>query len=814
MTCPSVGGQKAATDAGAPPRWNVQLAPSPGHTGRILVTPDWQLHEGPGKCGAGVRQHLHKLDPVTGRLDESGVPLTEANLDKMLQPEAPKRWPGQEESGDPDRTRLRELFQKVRESLAGDDPFSQDARNVWNDFARAVEKELDRLEKECREKPDSGACERLRRALAAYLDILRKRLDILVKLFKAKCQPPEKGKKAWCEDLAREIEEMTQKIREIERRLRKAPLDKKAVAELAKLWARPIDAGVERDLIAERWGAVAKALAGKEEAALSPIARMVLGHAHLATNRNNESLVLFWSSMSYRAHCQAWHAWTGELLRRHPDSAMASYLQGDALARLGRHEQAARAFDAALARDPKLHLARHARGVLRCAQGDLEAALVDLVTATKGAPQLSEAHASLGALWVRWRAPEGAKRAYDDALKLVPDFALALNGRGCACYGMGRWNSARTDLQDASRLSAQSPSEALATVNLIALEEAEAQARIALAAAGAPVGAFVTRFDNRTREAYLELTTQINANPTRVGEACQQAIAKHGIQGIIAMQTYKQEGRERLTGLANQLTTDSSTLAVATGQFGRAEQLRDNFGAWETGARVVRTAAVGGQVFAKNPSLAEATAIVGAGALLVETADGIQARYYGRRAEALARELQPIQASMAKSQSTFDTELGKVRTVDRFLGSGVPEMRLGREATGILQVPKTTGAEGLQVNSAFTCLTSTLRGVGETDAKVHVVCDKQMEQKLLSSCSRFDVNCSKVQFHRDLNTAPFSSNDKVINIPGEQRSQIGGITTDERGAFVDKGHWAVSAIFGLVYPEAKPAARTVDPRGS
>lgn len=56
-------------DDGIP--WNLTIPPSQdgAHTGRILLAPDSQVHEGPGETGLlQAAYHLHYRDPESGML--------------------------------------------------------------------------------------------------------------------------------------------------------------------------------------------------------------------------------------------------------------------------------------------------------------------------------------------------------------------------------------------------------------------------------------------------------------------------------------------------------------------------------------------------------------------------------------------------------------------------------------------------------------------------------------------------------------------------------------------------------------------------
>lgn len=267
-------------------RWNLDVQPSPGHTGNILIRPDGQLHEGPGSTGDKyAAYHFHRLDPGTGRLNARGEPVSKEGLDDLGKPAVPKQWPHKSGQDEAKRHEFERLFQEVSACLDGNDAFSQECQNTWNDFVRVVEREIEQLKDQCGEDPDSSACKQLRRVLATYLRMLERRLKKLTDLYNEKCKNPEGALKAWCEELAREIEELGGKICEIGEELQGLAMSENVLGRLVQEWAEPIDEAVEQALLSERWSEVAAKLTRKEETLLSPIARLIVGHAYLATKK-------------------------------------------------------------------------------------------------------------------------------------------------------------------------------------------------------------------------------------------------------------------------------------------------------------------------------------------------------------------------------------------------------------------------------------------------------------------------------------------------------------------------------------------------
>ena len=79
------------------------------------------------------------------------------------------------------------------------------------------------------------------------------------------------------------------------------------------------------------WSAVIAQLSSGDKAQLAGSARLLLAHAELMSNHNNEAAFLF---MSATANDNAeWSQWTQRLEERAGDVPMAGYFRGDALAR-------------------------------------------------------------------------------------------------------------------------------------------------------------------------------------------------------------------------------------------------------------------------------------------------------------------------------------------------------------------------------------------------------------------------------------------------------------------------------------------------
>jgi len=192
---------------------------------------------------------------------------------------------------------------------------------------------------------------------------------------------------------------------------------------------------VEKAVLAEDWAGIAKDLlaAVNEDAGHSPVLRLVKAHACLALNRNNESLVLFLSLQKgdQLAPCEQW---ARSLAKGNPNAAVAYYFLGDVQARSKRWKAAVDDYSKGLALRAGHPLLLNARGAALARDDQLRAARADFAAAARDKRMpLADARCNIGMLAIQRKGgAEGALRAFEEALKLSPDFALALYGRGCA----------------------------------------------------------------------------------------------------------------------------------------------------------------------------------------------------------------------------------------------------------------------------------------------------------------------------------------------------------------------------------------------
>jgi tetratricopeptide (TPR) repeat protein len=210
-----------------------------------------------------------------------------------------------------------------------------------------------------------------------------------------------------------------------------------------------LDQKVEKAVLEEDWTKVTDILGPDDSLKAPAVARLIKGHACLALNRNNESLCLFLSVTS-ESDLKKWKSWTQKFVKQNPQSAIAYYFEGDAFARLEQWDSALVTLDKGLQLDSTHALILNARGVIQAAKGELDTAYAYLAKAIVADSSLADAYASFGALWIqRKTGAKGALEAFDQALKISPDFVSALYGRGCVKSILRKWTESKEDLENA-----------------------------------------------------------------------------------------------------------------------------------------------------------------------------------------------------------------------------------------------------------------------------------------------------------------------------------------------------------------------------
>jgi len=222
-------------------------------------------------------------------------------------------------------------------------------------------------------------------------------------------------------------------------------------------WTSPgetVSPAVEQALLAEDWRQVADLLAGVTPKTPSPVLRLLKGHACLAVNRNNESLCLF-LSIAADDERQQWLQWADAFAQKNSQKPAAHYFRGDARARCGNLTDAQTSFTQGLQINPDHPLLLNGRGVVLALNKKWTEAKSDL-TKAGGNPKmpLADVYVNLGGMFIhRKDGAKGAVRAFDQALKISPEYCLALLGRGCVELVLNQMSEAEKDLKKAQELA-------------------------------------------------------------------------------------------------------------------------------------------------------------------------------------------------------------------------------------------------------------------------------------------------------------------------------------------------------------------------
>lgn len=178
-----------------------------------------------------------------------------------------------------------------------------------------------------------------------------------------------------------------------------------------------------------RWEQVLELIPDDTTVTDDPRVRLLAGHASYALGNANSAALLFFN-VTDSVGLVAWHMWTDSLRVAHPGSAVAHYLYGDALARLGQFDEALHSLAKALEHHPTFCSAYNARGAIYSIQGSIDSAYTDFVMARELRPTFADTYANLGVLELQRGLP-GAETSFNEALALDSTHALAYNGQAC-----------------------------------------------------------------------------------------------------------------------------------------------------------------------------------------------------------------------------------------------------------------------------------------------------------------------------------------------------------------------------------------------
>lgn len=159
-----------------------------------------------------------------------------------------------------------------------------------------------------------------------------------------------------------------------------------------------------------------------------------------------------------------------------PHYPLAHRLRAEALFHLRRFAEVVQAFDRYIEIGKPLESVYRGRGLALAELGRYPGAIEDYTKAIEIKPT-ARVFALRGWAHLVCEAPRLAKRDFDLALDLEPDFAEGYAGRGFLSARQGRWREAIADANDALRLGSRAPRELLNAARILAQCDAAAQTR-------------------------------------------------------------------------------------------------------------------------------------------------------------------------------------------------------------------------------------------------------------------------------------------------------------------------------------------------
>lgn len=209
---------------------------------------------------------------------------------------------------------------------------------------------------------------------------------------------------------------------------------------------------LETAILAEDWARVSSLLSYVDQSYPSAIYRLIKAHANIAVNNNNVALCIFFNASE--DDLVKWDNWTKRFEQKYPGRAIVYYLRGDALARIERYDDALDKLEKALKLNPEHVLSLNARGIVFAAKGDVELARKDFDKAIeimeKSNGKLADVYANRATWFIQKKeGAEGAIKRFDKAIRINPEFALALFGRGLMKLILNQNDEASNDLETA-----------------------------------------------------------------------------------------------------------------------------------------------------------------------------------------------------------------------------------------------------------------------------------------------------------------------------------------------------------------------------
>jgi tetratricopeptide (TPR) repeat protein len=233
-----------------------------------------------------------------------------------------------------------------------------------------------------------------------------------------------------------------------------------AIVLIAVLFVQPLLAavphelaqdGLGQEILRADWPAILReARMGQQANPDHPVARWLVGYASLAREEYRGAMESF-MSLGPPEDVRVLSSWVTSLTARTPRNPIVKMLEGDALARSGRFEEALVALTEAVRLDPHSPLIRAVRGAIAVLAGKPDAAKADFQRAVELDPAFADAHSGLGLAHIAKGEFGPAIESLTTAIEQAPDLAVAFNARGVAFLHAGDPDRALEDLEHAAR---------------------------------------------------------------------------------------------------------------------------------------------------------------------------------------------------------------------------------------------------------------------------------------------------------------------------------------------------------------------------
>jgi len=209
---------------------------------------------------------------------------------------------------------------------------------------------------------------------------------------------------------------------------------------------------IETNLLQGRWQKVYDLISADSTLIQDPVARLLMGHACLATYQNYGASKMF-STTGKPEELNSWSTFATALKEKYPDKAIAVYLEADAQFRRDHLDEAINGFAMASALDGNMAIAYYQRAMANLRRGKgTAAAIADLNSAIGADPRFARAYFDLGNLFVDLDKYEESIMYFTRAIEVDSAYAEAYFNRANTQQRHGKYDQAILDYDQALQL--------------------------------------------------------------------------------------------------------------------------------------------------------------------------------------------------------------------------------------------------------------------------------------------------------------------------------------------------------------------------